>query len=101
METAIIVIWTITLIVALTLTLWILKLVILIVRTERDIISLAETTLKASQGIERNTALITELEVSKGAAGKILHAAMTIETGANLIRQKLSGVEKELKQRSL
>lgn len=101
METAIIIVWTTTLIVALALTLWILKLVFLIVRTERDIISLAETTLEAAGGIERNTALIAKLEATKGVAGKILHAAMAIEAGAASIRQKLSGVEKELKTRSL
>lgn len=101
METAIIVIWTITLIVALILTLWILKLVFMIVRTERDIIKLAETTLEASEGIERNTALIAGLETTKGVAGKILNAAMAIEAGAGSIRQKLAGVEKELRSRSL
>lgn len=101
METAIIVVWTITLIIALALTLWILKLVFLIVRTERDIISLAETTLEASHGIERNTALIAKLDATKGVAGKILNAATAIEAGANSIKQKLSGVEKELKARSL
>lgn len=101
METAIIVIWITTLIIALALTVWILKLVFLIVRTERDIISLAETTLKASQGIESNTALIAGLETTKGVAGKILSAAMAIEAGANSIKSKLSGVEKELKTRGL
>lgn len=101
METAIIIIWALTLIVALILTLWILKLVFLIVRTERDIIKLAATTLEASRGIARNTALIEGLEATKGVAGKILKAAMAIEAGASSIKQKLSGVEKQLKSRSL
>lgn len=101
METAIIIIWSATLVVALALTLWILKLVFLIVRTERDIIKLAETTLTAANGIERNTDLIAGLEATKGVAGKILHAAMAIETGAASIKQKLQGVEKALREGSL
>ena len=47
METAIIIVWSVTLVVALVLTLWILKLVELIVRTEQDILNLAMTTLTA------------------------------------------------------
>ena len=101
METAIIIVWSVTLIIALILTLWILKLVFLIVRTERDIIKLATTTLEAAHGIERNTALISGLETTKGVAGKILGVAITIEAVASSIKQKLQGVEKELKTRSL
>ncbi len=101
METAIIIVWSVTLIVALVLTLWILKLVFMIVRTEKDIISLALTTLTASHGIERNTALISGLEMTKGVAGKILSIAIAIEAGSSSIKQKLQGVEKALKERSL
>ncbi len=50
METAIIVVWSATLVIALILTLVILKLVFLILRTERDIIQLAHITLPAAQG---------------------------------------------------
>ncbi|MCA1623928.1 MAG: hypothetical protein LC768_12690 [Acidobacteria bacterium] len=101
METAIIIVWSATLVVALILTLWILKLVFLIVRTEKDIIKLAMTTLTASHGIERNTALISGLEATKGVAGKILNTAMAIEAGSSSIKQKLQGVEKALRERSL
>lgn len=101
METAIIIVWSVTLIIALILTLWILKLVFMIVRTEKDIISLAQTTLTASHGIERNTALISGLEATKGVAGKILNAAIAIEAGAASIKGKLQEVEKALKTRSL
>ncbi len=101
METAIIIVWSVTLVVALILTLWILKLVFMIVRTEKDIIKLAMTTLTASHGIQRYTALISGLEATKGVAGKILSAAMAIETGAASIKQKLQGVEKALRERSL
>ncbi len=101
METAIIIVWSVTLVIALVLTLWILKLVFMIVRTEKDIINLAQTTLAASHGIERNTALISGLEATKGVAGKILNAAIAIEAGSNSIKQKLQGVEKALKERSL
>lgn len=101
METAIIIVWSVALVVALLLTLWILKLVFLIVKTERDIIKLATTTLEAAHGIQRHTALITGLEATTGVAGKILGAATAIEAGAASIKRKLQGVEKALKERSL
>ncbi len=92
METAIIIVWSATLIVALILTLFILKLVFLIVRTEQDILQLASTTLTAAQGIVRNTALISQLETTKGVAGKILSVAGAIDTGSASIEQKLRSV---------
>ncbi len=96
METAIIVIWSATLVIALALTLWILKLVELIVRTEQDILNLAKTTLTAAQGIERNTALISKLEATKGVAGKLLAAAAAIESGSASIGNKLRSVGRTL-----
>ena len=92
MDTAIIVVWSATLIVALILTLVILKLVFLIVQTERDILELASTTLTAAQGIVRNTALISQLETTKGVAGKILSVAGAIDAGSASIEQKLRSV---------
>jgi len=96
METAIIVVWSATLVVALLLTLWILKLVVLIVHTERDILKLAGTTLAAARGIEANTALISKLEATKGVAGRILGAAVAIEAGTSSVAQKLSAVGQAL-----
>ena len=96
METAIIVVWSATLVVALLLTLWILKLVVLIVHTERDILKLAGTTLAAARGIEANTALISKLEATKGAAGRILGAAVAIEAGTSSVAQKLRAVGQAL-----
>ncbi|MCA1632894.1 MAG: hypothetical protein LC802_04030 [Acidobacteria bacterium] len=92
MDTAIIVVWTTTLVVALILTLFILKLVFLIVRTERDILKLAHTTLAAAQGIVRNTALISGLETTKGVAGNILSVAGAIDAGSASIEAKLRSV---------
>ncbi len=92
MDTAIIIVWAATLIVALILTLFILKLVFLIVRTERDILQLASTTLTAAQGIVRNTALISGLETTRGVAGKILAVAGAIDAGSASIEQKLGAV---------
>jgi len=99
METAIIVVWSVTLVVALILTLVILKLVFLILRTERDILQLAHITLPAARGIERNTSLISGLETSKGVAGKILGAAVAIEAGSKSIAGKLGAVGQALSQR--
>lgn len=99
METAIIVVWSTTLVIALILTLVILKLVFLILRTERDILQLAHSTLPAAQGIERNTALISKLETTKGVAGKILAAAVAIEAGSSSIAEKLASVGRALKEK--
>lgn len=92
METAIVVVWSAALVVALILTLWILKLVVLIVRTEREILRLAHTTLRAARGIETNTALISKLEATKGVAGRILNAAAAIEGGTSSVEKKLRAV---------
>lgn len=92
METAIIMVWSVTLIVALGLTLWILKLVFLIVQTERDILSLADTTLKAAQGTARNTALISQLETARGVAGKILSVAGALNAVSASIEEQLRAV---------
>lgn len=99
METSIIVIWSIALIGALILTAVAIKLVLLIVRTERDILRLAQRTLPAARGIASNTALISQLEATKGVAGKILSAAIAIEQGAASIEQKLRSVARGLAER--
>ena len=99
METAIMVVWSTTLVIALILTLVILKLVFLILRTERDILQLAHITLPAAQGIERNTALISKLETTKGVAGKILAASVAIEAGSSSIAEKLASVGRALKEK--
>ena len=99
METAIIIVWWLALIVALILTAWILKLVILIVRTERDILKLAHITLPAARGIAANTALISKLEETKGVAGKILQAATAIEAGSASVAGKLRAVGRALAER--
>lgn len=96
METAIIVVWSVTLVVALLLTLWILKLVFMIVRTEQDILELAGITLAAARGIKNNTALIKKLETTTGVAGRILAAAGAIEAGSNSVAEKLRGVGRAL-----
>ncbi|MCA1619656.1 MAG: hypothetical protein LC795_10180 [Acidobacteria bacterium] len=92
METTIIVVWSLALVVALVLTLVILKLVFLIVQTERDILRLAHITLRAARGIESNTALISKLETTKGVAGRILGAAAAIEGGTSSVEKKLRAV---------
>ena len=101
METAIIVVWIITLVTALVLTAWILKLVEIIVRTEQDILSLARTTLEAAKGIQNNTALISGLEATKGVAASILSVALAIESVSTSIKTKLASVGGALAERSL
>ncbi|MDQ3667473.1 MAG: hypothetical protein M3410_13020 [Acidobacteriota bacterium] len=99
METTIIVVWSVTLGIALILTLVILKLVFLILRTERDILELAHITLPAARGIERNTALISKLETTTGVAGKILRAAIAIEAGSASVAEKLRAVGQALAEK--
>ena len=96
METAIIVVWSVALVVALVLTLWILKVVVLIVRTGREIVQSAHITLPAARGIEANTALISKLEATKTVAGKILGAADAIEAGTASVEGKLRSVGQAL-----
>lgn len=101
METSIIVVWWIALIGALVLTLVVVKLVLLVVRTEKDILRLALKTLPAAQGIVGNTALIGQLEATKGVAGRILSVAIAIEAGSASIEQKLRSVGRALAERRL
>lgn len=101
METSIIVVWWIALIGALIFTLVVVKLVLLVVRTERDILRLALKTLPAAQGIANNTALIGKLETTKGVAGRILSIAIAIEAGSASIEQKLRSVGRGLAERRL
>ena len=101
METGILVVWWATLIVALILTLVILKLVILIVRTERDILKLAHITLPAARGIDANTALVAKLETTKPVAVNILNASVAIRTGSESIEHKLRSVGRGLAQKRL
>lgn len=86
-------------IVALILTIVILKLVVLIVRTERDILKLAHITLPAAHGIDKNTALIAELETTNTVAGKILNAAVMIKDGSASIQNKLRSVGRGLAEK--
>lgn len=96
MDTAIIVVWWAALVAALLLTLWILKLVVLIVRTEREILQLAATTLAAAHGIEANTALIEGLRTTENVAGRILAAAVAVEAGASSVKNKLRALAQAL-----
>lgn len=96
MDTAIVVVWTITLLVALVLTLVILKLVFMIVRVEREILELAHITLPAARGIQANTALIAQLETTRGVAGRILNAAVAIEAGTASVKNKLRALVQAL-----
>lgn len=93
MHTSIVVIWSVGLAVALGLTVVVLKLVILVVKTERDILRLARVTLPAAEGIVRNTALIGELGTTTSVAGQILGIAGAIEGVARSIRDHLWGLQ--------
>jgi len=93
MHIAIVVVWSTGLAVALMLTVVVLKLVVLVVKAERDILRLARVTLPAAQGIAKNTALIEQLEATSSVAEEILGIAGAIEGVAHSIRDHLKRLE--------
>jgi hypothetical protein len=101
MDTTIAVIWWIGLIGALILTLIAIKLILLIVQTEREILQLAQTTLPAARGIATNTALVSQLETTNGVAGRILTVVRALESGSASIQEKLRALGRTLAQRRI
>ena len=101
MASGILIVWWVALIVALILALIILKLVFLIVQTERDILKLAHITLPAARGIDANTSLIVKLETTKTVAERILNASLGIKAGSESIAQKLQSTSRGPAQESV
>ena len=89
METAIVVIWSIGLIVALLLTLVILKQVSLLLRVLRGIHELAELIRNAARGIATNLQVVPRL----GAAAE---PALALRDAIHLLAQTASALERQL-----
>jgi hypothetical protein len=98
METAIQVVWWIGLIGALPATLLIVKEVALVARVLRHILELAELTREAAQQLERNVAVIPELDDLEQPVAQLRQTVAEIGTAAASIKRKLSAARKSSKK---
>lgn len=98
MTTAVLVVWTISLITALFLTLVAVVLLLRVIRTAGEINALADRTLPAAKNIATNTAAIKGLETTKSVGGQILSTAKSIDGGAGSIERTLTSLATALGQ---
>ena len=84
------------LIVALILTVPVVRYALAVIRKANEIARLAERTLSAAVGILNNTAPIAELEKTRGVAGQLLATAGAIDAGAASVRRKVEAVGQAL-----
>ena len=98
MTPAVLVVWTLSLIAALILTLVAVLLLIRVIRAAREINTLASRTLPAAKNIATNTAAIRELEATKGVGGQILSTAKSIDGAAGSIERTLKTLATALGQ---
>ncbi len=98
MTTAVLVVWAVSLIIALILTLVAVVLLIRVIRTAREINALAGRTLPAAKNIAANTAAIKGLETTKNVGGQILSTAKSIDSAAGSIEQTLKTLATALGQ---
>src|SRR5438876_3143762 len=92
METLVIVVWWISLILALLLTLIVLPVIIRVLFALREIDRLASMTLPAAVGIVENTATIAALDDVLAQAGRLLNGVQAIAGVAAGIRRKVAAV---------
>ena len=91
-EGAIVFIWLVTLLVALTLTISAVAMIVRIVNAAREIDRLLKETLPSAVGIVQNTAAIAELDAVAAAAGPLLEGVSSIKTSTAAIRAKVERV---------
>jgi hypothetical protein len=92
METLVIVVWWITLLLALVLTAVIVPVIIRIVFALREIDRLSQMTLPAAVGIVENTATIAALDEVLNQAVRLLGAVQAIGAVAAGIHEKVAAV---------
>lgn len=92
MTTAVLVVWAVSLALALILTLVVVVLLLRVIRTAREIDSLASRTLVAAKNIAANTAAISRLELTKSVGGQILSTAKSIDGAAGSIERTLKAL---------
>ena len=95
-EGAIILTWSVTLLIALVATVIAVAMIFRIVQAAREIDRLLKETLPAAGGIATNTAAIRELEAVVAAAGPLLEGAAAIQTAASGIRSNVGRVAQAL-----
>src|SRR4051794_33630114 len=88
-EGAIVLIWIIGLLLALTLTVGAVGMIVRIVNAARETDRLLNETLPSAVGIVTNTAAIAELGVIVGAAGPLLAGTASIKHSTEAIRSKV------------
>ena len=86
-EGAVILMWSVTLLVALVITIAALAMIVRIVKAARETDRLLKETLPSAVGIATNTAAIRELEAVVAAAGPLLDGTAAIGRAASGIRQ--------------
>lgn len=84
------------LIVALILTIPVVRSAVAVIRKANEIARLAERTLSAAVGIVNNTASIAELKKTREVAGRLLATAQGIDAGAASVRRKVEAVGQAL-----
>lgn len=96
METAIVVVWSISLLLALVLTVLIVVTIVRIVHHAREIDRLAKATLPAAVGIVENTAIIGALEGVLPVVGRLVAGAGVIDATSASIARRVAAVRRAL-----
>ena len=91
-EGAVILIWSVTLILALLITVAAVAMIVRIVLAAQEVDRLLKETLPAAGGIAGNTAAITELEAVVAAAGPLLAGVASIKRSTEGIRRSVGRV---------
>lgn len=89
---AIVLIWVVTLLVALALTVGLLAMIVRILQAAREIDRLLKETVPPAVGIVGNTAHIRELEAVVAATGPLLAGTAAIKQATGGIREKVGRV---------
>lgn len=96
METAIIVVWSITLVVALILTGVVVLTIVRIIHHAHEIDRLGKVTLPAAVGIVENTAVIGALEGVLPVVGRLVAGAGAIDATSASIARRVAAVRRAL-----
>ncbi len=96
METAIIVVWAVTLIIALILTVLIVATIVRVIHHAREIDRLGKLTLPAAVGIVENTAVIGALEGVLPVVGRLVAGAGVIDATSASIARRVTAVRRAL-----
>jgi hypothetical protein len=91
-EGAVILIWSLTLLIALVATIAAVTMIVRIVMAAREIDRLLKATLPAAGGIATNTAAIRELDAVVAAAGPLLDGTAAIRRSSAAILEKVGRV---------